>query len=233
MGKGAQWSSNEDLELVRSWISLSEDPLKGKEGTDQKRETFWGNIYDHWFSKTKVERSVQSIKNRWSLIQKSVQKFAGYYQKILDLNESGTTDEDKLAKAEKMYLQVEESQFQLMGCCMVLNKSPKWAPSNQKRSRDFSDEDDAHEQRPVGAKRAKHDAELIREENQTLKELTEEQKRKTDAVKHCMRVKQEHMLIKLLMHSDSARNREILNQITEKYVASYLQSNKDGKSSGG
>ena len=87
----------EDLELARAWISISEDRIKGSE---QRSDTFWDNLNTLWSTKTKGQRSTQSLKNRWSLLQRSVQKFCGYYQKVFALNESGTTDEDKISKAE-------------------------------------------------------------------------------------------------------------------------------------
>ncbi|CAK4656097.1 unnamed protein product, partial [Aphanomyces euteiches] len=74
MGRGVKWTNIEDAQLARSWVNVSEDPIKGD---DQSSDSFWGAIYVHWIAAGCEERSTQVLKNRWTILNRATQKFAG------------------------------------------------------------------------------------------------------------------------------------------------------------
>ena len=222
MGRGSQWTAVEDIELARAWVSISEDPVKGNE---QKNDTFWGNIYDLWTAKTKLTtRTAQACKNRWSTLQRAVQKFCGYFQKVLDLNESGKTDEDKIADAEQTYETLEGHRFNFQQCWHVLRKCPKWAittsskRASQECSRDgATGENDSSDgnttpPRPVGVKRSKLDVQQGLRDSDAVRRLALATEKKNTLFA-------DHMLMKLLLRSNSPQNEALLSKLTEKYAA--------------
>jgi len=115
MGKGTTWLPHEDLQLARSWVALSEDPDKGK---DQAAGKFWSALHLHWChgvgvgSADKGSRSVQALKNHWSFIQRSTQKFTGYWNQVEARQQSGKTDADLVSDAMQVYLDIEKEAFQ-------------------------------------------------------------------------------------------------------------------------
>ena len=89
--KGKNWSSQEDELLVAAWLHTSLDAVIG---TDQSSNSYWGRIYDYYSTRKKVSWPVRvqnAITCRWSTINKQVSKFCGYYQQILNRNQSGVT----------------------------------------------------------------------------------------------------------------------------------------------
>ncbi|CAK4713956.1 unnamed protein product [Aphanomyces euteiches] len=68
MGKGLKWSGFEDAQLARSWVSVSGDPVKGD---DQTSDSFWAAIYAHWISAGCEGRTVQALKNRWTIAEEA------------------------------------------------------------------------------------------------------------------------------------------------------------------
>jgi hypothetical protein len=90
--RGASWTDSECLCLVKAWISVSEDPLRG---TYQKAEDFYknlGELFNKLVSsstpvsdamrsgaptKIRKDRPCASVKSKWYEIQKHVNKFVG------------------------------------------------------------------------------------------------------------------------------------------------------------
>jgi len=94
--KKTNFSIEEDILLVKAWINISTDPIQG---TDQKGSKFWDRIWKKYHENKKedtVERSVHSLSNRWSTIQKFINKFCGYLAQVETKNPSGATEQDKV-----------------------------------------------------------------------------------------------------------------------------------------
>jgi hypothetical protein len=94
--KKTNFSIEEDILLVKAWINISTDPIQG---TDQKGSKFWDRIWKKYHENKKedtVERSVHSLSNRWSTIQKFTNKFCGYLAQVETKNPSGATEQDKV-----------------------------------------------------------------------------------------------------------------------------------------
>jgi hypothetical protein len=81
--------------LVSSWLNVGIDAVQG---TDEKHRQFWERVhaYFHEHKEFSSERVYTSLMNRWSIIQKSVTKFTGCLSHIEHLNQSGTTEHDKV-----------------------------------------------------------------------------------------------------------------------------------------
>ena len=128
MGRGKQYSHQEDEQLSRSWVHVSVDPIKGK---DQTSVDFWNSVEEHFKNSLSTpllveERNSRSLKNRFKTISRDVSKFSGLYCKVKALNESGKTDEDIVEDAVKLYAESQGSPFTFLGCWRVLSKMPKF-----------------------------------------------------------------------------------------------------------
>ncbi|OAV98313.1 hypothetical protein PTTG_25744 [Puccinia triticina 1-1 BBBD Race 1] len=136
----------EDAQICRSWLEITEDPLNS---TNQTANTFWQRVSLHYksmitepvwnYSRGRIElgremdsntsnneRPISSLKTRWQLIQRNVNKFYGCFQQVQRANQSGTTTEDRLTGALKLYAATEKSSFTHLQCYHILVTSPKW-----------------------------------------------------------------------------------------------------------
>ncbi|KAA1127222.1 hypothetical protein PGTUg99_031876 [Puccinia graminis f. sp. tritici] len=86
------YQEDEDVQLCKSWLEVSQDPLNS---TNQAANTFWNRITDHFqvAMKDKSRTSV-SIKSRWQLLQRRINKFCGCIQQVEQANQSGTSKID-------------------------------------------------------------------------------------------------------------------------------------------
>jgi hypothetical protein len=69
-GRGAKWHPLEDVELCKSWVEISEDPVTGKE---QKNTKFWERITENYHKKLDKNfppRTSISLTSRWSNVRK-------------------------------------------------------------------------------------------------------------------------------------------------------------------
>jgi len=96
------YSIEEDMALVRSWLHISEDAVVGR---DQKSSKLWQRILDtfHQFLGKVTERNLQGLQNRWQTISHDVSKFCGHYNKIGRLNPSGWNDQLKVRTIKRTY----------------------------------------------------------------------------------------------------------------------------------
>lgn len=97
----------EDEIICKGWLTVSKDPVNG---ANQSRTTFWGKVHSYYdeHNETAIPRSESSIMHRWLTIQTSVNKFCSHYEAILRRNQSGTTIQDKLNAAKKMYVDLDK-----------------------------------------------------------------------------------------------------------------------------
>jgi hypothetical protein len=83
----------EDKVICSAWLNVSKDPIHG---ASQTRLSFWGRIraYFEEHKKTEAVRTENYIMHRSLTIQKDVNKFCSYYEKIECRNASGATIQD-------------------------------------------------------------------------------------------------------------------------------------------
>ena len=117
-------------------MTVSED---GIVGTGQKGNTFWTVITEKFNEAGQGEvplRSEKSLQCKWGDISRECKKFTGFYNTQERLNESGTTEEDKINKALEQFRaelgsmnkkgQYLPKQFSYMDCWQILKGHPRW-----------------------------------------------------------------------------------------------------------
>lgn len=85
----------EDMMLISSWLNISLDPIRGNE---QKSKAYRLRVWEN-FNKYKTfdsERTQTSLMNRWSMIQLATNKFCGCFSQVERLNRSGSIENDKV-----------------------------------------------------------------------------------------------------------------------------------------
>ncbi|ETV95978.1 hypothetical protein H310_10635 [Aphanomyces invadans] len=225
MGKGSKWSAGEDGQLARSWVCTSEDPVKG---ADQSTESFWASIRAHWTAACGGDgRTPQALKNRWAILNRSAQKFAGYVAQVKARRESGKTDEDMLDDARVLHLSLEREVFQHEEVWRTLNSCPKWQqvsptkaakPSSQP-GQEVAQAYDAPSARPVGCKQAKRKASEVSATDIKLQDLVQTQNEKN-------RLFADYMLLQMLQKSTSPQDEAMLSQMKDDYLAKRSRSAK-------
>ncbi len=187
MARGKSWSSEEDVTLCTAWLQVSQDSIKG---TDQSKETFWASIHAVFQELTQVydaNRTLDSLKCRWKDINQEVNRFVGIVSNLFEKNISGTTDEDILNEAEKLYNAVAKKNFAYHSSYDILTQHEKWKIRKTKRSAEkrsaekqgSSDEKpNGKESRPAGAKKQRQNEEQAKFHSEVLSN----QKRVADAL---------------------------------------------------
>ncbi|MBW0556922.1 hypothetical protein O181_096637 [Austropuccinia psidii MF-1] len=113
----------EDIQLCKSWIEISEDPLTG---IDQTNSTFLTRVSEKFQQAIPhTQRTSVSLKSRWNGLQHSVNKFSGFIQHIQRLNQSDTTVQDQIAKATNLFVELYKKPFINMSAYNNLSNAPK------------------------------------------------------------------------------------------------------------
>lgn len=91
--RGLNFSLEEDKLLASAWLNCS---LYACQGTDQKHYQLWEKISEYFqqHKETATERTIKSLINRWSFIQKATNKFCTKLAEVEGLN--GMTKQDKV-----------------------------------------------------------------------------------------------------------------------------------------
>lgn len=127
--RGKNWSLIEDVTLCESWLDVSQDPIIS---VDQKGGTFYDRVFGSFSAICKEKglaidpdiRGPSSLKARWSTIQRSVNKFCGFYAQVRQRKRSGTNLLDQLT--EVVYKADQKTHFQFMHAFKILENAPKW-----------------------------------------------------------------------------------------------------------
>ncbi|KAA1104635.1 hypothetical protein PGT21_050359 [Puccinia graminis f. sp. tritici] len=122
--RGPKYTEDEDVQLCRSWLEITEDPLNS---TNQTADTFWTRVEEH-FSKHLCDppQSFNSLKSRWQAVQRAINKFHGCFKQVQQANQSGASNDDQLSTALKLYAATEKRSFPHLRCYHVLSNAPKW-----------------------------------------------------------------------------------------------------------
>ena len=125
--KGKNFVADEERQLCRSVIAISQDPIAGNQ---QKSNAFWDRIFVHYNENRPAgERPARSLETKWGLIKHNVSKFHGVYQQVLRTKTSGTSLADVLKKAHELY-QIKSSkgaEFTFEHCWESVRDVPRWA----------------------------------------------------------------------------------------------------------
>lgn len=130
--RGANWLPQDDEQLAKSWIKVSEDAIRSN---GQKKDEFWRRVAEDYNEySTGVERESSSVMHRWSHIQKATLKFSGIYHKLKNNWPSGSVLTDLIPDTKKAYQEQEGRQFIYEQAWLVVRDSPKWKSLSQIRS---------------------------------------------------------------------------------------------------
>jgi hypothetical protein len=93
--RSGNFSIEEDVLLVESWINTSVDPVNGN---DQSKKKYWWRIWEkyHEHKTFNTSRNETSLLNRWGVIHKNVNKFCGCLTQVESAHQSGITQQDKV-----------------------------------------------------------------------------------------------------------------------------------------
>nr|XP_051211901.1 uncharacterized protein LOC127329421 [Lolium perenne] len=133
-GRSANYTIAEDKLLCKTWLTIEMDPTTG---TDQTRETYWMRMTDYFNTNTSgIERTMRSLRSRWSGINTDCKKWAGVQANIDVLNPSGTNENDRNSMAQGLFRDVGKKNkkgnkilgksFTLHHCYEVLGNEEKW-----------------------------------------------------------------------------------------------------------
>jgi hypothetical protein len=113
VGKGRNFVDEEERQLTRSVLAISQDPICGNQ---QK-------------SNAKSYRPPRSLESKWSLIKHDIAKFIGVLKQVVSLNRNGTSKEDLLIMAKELYRtkRPKNVDFQFEHCWLLVKDYPRWA----------------------------------------------------------------------------------------------------------
>ncbi|CAN6280067.1 unnamed protein product [Urochloa humidicola] len=167
------YSEEENLRLVSSWLKHSVDSVRG---IDQTAESYWNNVV-HEFNSNRPEgartRSKGQLKSHWGKISAAVAKFSGVYGRMNFC--SGESDDMLMDKARVVFKsENQQKPFTLEYVWKILKDQPKWrrlgmkCAEKSKRTKvdefgaytsssnpDTDEGDRKKEKRPEGQKKAK------------------------------------------------------------------------------
>ncbi|KAF7121074.1 hypothetical protein RHSIM_Rhsim13G0070800 [Rhododendron simsii] len=113
-----------------------------------------------------------SLMNRWSTIQLSVNKFYGCFAGIEAKHQSSINEEDKVFEANKSYKELHGGSFQFEHCWNILKYQPKWhvdvEKKKPKKNKTLGECDATFVdlERPIEQERHQLDKERLREEQE-------------------------------------------------------------------
>jgi hypothetical protein len=101
--KGKNFSSDEDQQVCRSVLHISQDPIVGN---GQRKEAFWERITTHYNWNKPIgggECPSRSLEMKWGIIKHDVAKFIGVHKQVSSCRESGSSPDNVLQNALELY----------------------------------------------------------------------------------------------------------------------------------
>ncbi|KAL6907437.1 hypothetical protein ACP4OV_002476 [Aristida adscensionis] len=122
--KLGNFSPEEDVNIVRSWLEISCDAAIG---TGQKRDRMWDRIMLRYNMRrgSYPERTLRSIQSHWDIIKSEVAKFSSLYADTVRENPSGNSDADMTTRAAANFASSKRN-FTFMHCWELMKDEPKW-----------------------------------------------------------------------------------------------------------
>jgi hypothetical protein len=118
------YTKKDDVQLCDLWLNVTQDPVVG---TNQTGNGFWNRVTKNYMKALpNVPRTVVGLKSCWATIQGFINKFAGCLNQINNRNQSGTTNEDQLTYALRLYAETYRKAFPHLTCYNILTAAPKW-----------------------------------------------------------------------------------------------------------
>lgn len=134
MGKGTNWTDEEDVALCRAYMTVSEDR---ETGSSQSRRSLWESVakeYDEITPDGSIVRPAKGLQSRYQSISRAATKFESLYQQVLKLQPSGMNEADMIERAQRNFRDEpdDHKDFKHIPCWKVLRKYKKFmTPSIQ------------------------------------------------------------------------------------------------------
>ncbi|KAE8896838.1 hypothetical protein PF005_g21072 [Phytophthora fragariae] len=184
--KGRNFEADEEEMLCKAYLHIGKD---AGTGTGQAAAKFWSRVAEYYNEHRPDgadHRPLRSLETKWAVIQHDVSKFCGCVATVVDLNRSGTNEDDDVATAMQLYQSSHTSKgvkdnkpFKFVHCWRVLSKEPKWqAHRAPKRTATHSSSVSvstlpARAPRPIGTKATKLASQSRAQLEHTQKRLAE------------------------------------------------------------
>ena len=100
MVRGLSFTPEDDAALAKAWVSVS------SQQNEQNAPQFWSNVRDFFNHKQdcdNIDRTGDSLRSRWHVLQRSVQKYLAAEAAYLSKPVSGETSEDSGHNIMKLY----------------------------------------------------------------------------------------------------------------------------------
>jgi hypothetical protein len=135
--KGKNFVPDEEIQLCRSYLSVSQNPVPEN---GQKNQAFWERVQNHYNQNRPggvAERPARSLESKWGVIKHDVGMFLGHYEDAVKTCKSGASSEDILQKALELYKtkHPKNSAFVFIHCWLFLKDVPRWADSREDQMR--------------------------------------------------------------------------------------------------
>ena len=232
--RGKNFSLKETALLASCWLAVSCDPIVG---ADQQASTFWERIIPMWeLEKQKdpmiLARTLQSLQSHWSDCSKSVQKFSGIINKILNDLPSGWNEQMAFDEALSHYKDITKKAFhKFIDAYKVLKDAPKFKIVAASRPNKvlFDEENESPQtfqpiERPIGTKRAKRDREAGRLDSDVkraarLEEISAAAKAMAKASEERNRLNEDKFTLSLFQNDpNSADSQEFMRLNRAEYI---------------
>ncbi|XP_058773981.1 uncharacterized protein LOC131648219 [Vicia villosa] len=121
-----RFQPKEDEILIQTWLNVSKDSIVG---VNQKGDSFWkriGEAFNKHRDMNYKERKLMALKGRWHKINPSVQKFVGCYKQAFSTQKSGSSENNIMQVAYRVYFQDEGEKFKFESAWRLLKDEPKW-----------------------------------------------------------------------------------------------------------
>ncbi len=113
----------DDVQLVKSWLDIAQDPLIGNERTST---VVWQRVHESYVGALgRTERAPSALHNRWRVIQRNVSKFCGVYTALEHRNKSGKTYDDRVQDACALYEVQNRASFVILPLWLLLQNTQK------------------------------------------------------------------------------------------------------------
>ncbi|KAJ9568127.1 LOW QUALITY PROTEIN: hypothetical protein OSB04_004093 [Centaurea solstitialis] len=122
------WTSDEEVELAKSWAEISEDSTIGNYRTG---DNFWMHVkmsLDKRMGYGPNVRSSDAVQTKVKLLLSGVSKFACIYNNVLNHRGSGESGVDLLERALERYRREYNRTFPFQAAWKVLIQCPKYNP---------------------------------------------------------------------------------------------------------
>ena len=131
MGRGIPWNNAANIQLSKSWLATSEDPIVGR---GQTGDEFWKRIHTHFLKHGKPENPMRpdrrhtqkSITTQWRKIRTETSKFVGCFEMCNANRPSGTGYDDAIIAAHVMFESDTGNPYKFFDCWEVLGQSAKF-----------------------------------------------------------------------------------------------------------